>query len=68
MSQNLEEIQQRLSSIRGLGDIVGAQRLRRQEQQRVDLAHGAIDAPAAAHFAKVQDEALGLRGNSHLLR
>ena len=27
-------------------------------KQRVNLAHRAVDAPAAAHFAKVQHEAL----------
>ena len=34
---------------------------RREVNQGVDLAHGAIDAPAAAHFAEVGDEAGGQR-------
>ena len=42
-----------------LGDVVGMQGAVGNEDQRVDLADGAIDAPAAAHFAEVQDEALG---------
>ena len=42
-----------------VGDLVGGQRLGRDEQHRVDLPDCAVDAPAAAHFAEMQDEALG---------
>jgi hypothetical protein len=38
----------------------------RDEDQRVDLAHGAVDAPAAAHFAKVGDELAVERGEAWL--
>ena len=41
------------------GNFVGVQRLGRHKQQGIDLPHGAVDAPAAAHFAKMQNEALG---------
>jgi hypothetical protein len=41
------------------GDFVGIERALADEQQGINLADGAVDAPAAAHFAKVQHEALG---------
>ena len=40
---------------KGLGDFLGMQRAVDQEQQRVDLRHRAVDAPAGAHLAPVQD-------------
>jgi hypothetical protein len=39
-----------------LGDLVGVERALRDEEQRVDLPHGAVDAPLAAHLAEVGDE------------
>src|ERR1700730_10623581 len=41
------------------GDLVGGERARRDEEQSVDLSHGAIDTPTSAHFAPVEDEFLG---------
>ena len=47
----------------GAGDVEGGRDLFRvhrpagEEQQRMDLRHRAIDAPARAHLAPVQDEA-----------
>ena len=40
------------------GDLLGVERLRREEQQRVDLRHRAVDAPPRAHLAPVEDELL----------
>ncbi len=45
------------AELQRLGDLLGVQRRGRDEDQRVDLAHGAVDAPAAAHLAKMADEA-----------
>src|SRR5713226_281165 len=45
-----------------LGNLVGRQRVRRQEQQRMHLRHRAVDAPARAHLSPVQNELLGHRG------
>ncbi len=42
----------------GGGDFVGGQRARGNEQQRVELRDGAVESPAGAHFAPVQDEFL----------
>jgi hypothetical protein len=41
---------------------------RRDEDQRIDLADRAVDAPAAAHFAKVADELAVERGEVFLER
>ena len=48
-----------------VGNLVCVQRLGRNEQQGIDLPHGAIDAPAAAHLAEMQHEGLGDRGEVH---
>ena len=40
-------------------NVVGGERLAQHEEQRVNLCDGAVDAPARAHFAPVQDEAFG---------
>src|SRR5208337_3281773 len=40
------------------GDVFGVDRLGRNEKQRMDLRHGAVDAPAGAHFTPVEDELL----------
>jgi hypothetical protein len=45
------------AELQRLGDLVGVQRLGRDVDQRVDLPHRAVDAPAAAHLAEVADEA-----------
>ena len=39
-----------------LGDLVGVQRAGGGVEQGVDLADGAVDAPAAAHLAEVGHE------------
>src|SRR5712692_4753626 len=41
-----------------LGDFLGMERPRGKEQQGMDLSDGAVDAPAGAHFAPVEDELL----------
>jgi hypothetical protein len=40
-----------------LGDVVGMHRRRRDKDQRIDLPHRAVDAPAAAHLTEVADKA-----------
>src|SRR5713226_4917073 len=40
------------------GDFLGMERPRGKEQQGMDLSDGAVDAPAGAHFAPVEDELL----------
>jgi len=49
-----------------LGDLVGIECPRRNEQQGVDLADGAVDAPTAAHFTEVGDE-LAVEGRKVVL-
>jgi hypothetical protein len=51
-----------------LGNFVGIQGALRDEDQRINLAHGAVDAPAAAHFAKVGDKLAGQRGEGGVKR
>jgi hypothetical protein len=41
-----------------LRDFIGRERPGGQEQQGIDLPDGAVDAPPAAHFAKMQNEGL----------
>jgi hypothetical protein len=48
-------------------DLVGVQRALRDEQQCVDLAHGAVDAPPAPHLAEVRDE-LAAEGRQMILQ
>src|SRR5712691_7699363 len=50
------------------GDFLGMERPRGKEQQGMDLSDGAVDAPAGAHFAPVEDELLrdGSKGG-HLI-
>ena len=45
-----------------LGNFVGGEGPRRNEQQRVHLRHGAVDAPAGAHFTPMENELLGHGG------
>ncbi|KAG0925394.1 hypothetical protein G6F31_018749 [Rhizopus arrhizus] len=52
----------------GFGNGVRVQRFGVQEQQGVDLADGAVHAPTAAHFAKVQHETFVLGGKNHEYR
>src|SRR6266581_1021162 len=40
------------------GDFLGVEGPRGKEQQGMDLSNGAVDAPAGAHFAPVEDELL----------
>src|SRR5712691_11077342 len=44
------------------GAFLGVEGPRGKEQQGMDLSDGAVDAPAGAHFAPVEDELLGDRG------
>ena len=46
-------------------DFLGVQRLAVKKQQRVNLRHGAVDAPGGAHFAPVEYEAAGDVGKFH---
>ena len=39
-----------------LDDVVGVERDGREVEERVDLRHGAVDAPARPHLAPVEDE------------
>ena len=41
-----------------LADLAGVERLRRHEQQGVDLGHRPVDAPGLAHLAPVEHELL----------
>src|SRR6202162_5839443 len=51
----------------GDGNLIGGQRVRRDEEQGVDLGDGAVDAPAGAHFAPMEDEFLGGGGKRRAL-
>ena len=42
----------------GVGDVFGGEGFRREVEQGVDLGDGAVDSPAGAHFAPVEDEFL----------
>ncbi len=50
----------------GVGDILGGEGFRREVEQRVHLGDGAVDPPAGAHFAPVQDELLHGVGELHV--
>jgi hypothetical protein len=50
-----------------LADLVGIQRLFRQIEQGVDLRHGAVHPPAAAHFAPVDDVSMHGVGEVHFV-
>ena len=50
------------------GNLFGVERLGRNEEKGVDLRHGAIDAPAGAHFPPVEDELLRDGGESGHVR
>jgi hypothetical protein len=41
-----------------LADLLGVERLRGDEEQGMDLGDGAVDPPADAHLAPVEDEPL----------
>lgn len=47
-------------------DLVGVERTLGEEEERVDLADRAVDAPAGAHLAEVQDEGGGGGGEVHV--
>ena len=44
--------------VQGFGDLFRVERLRREIEQRMDLGHGAVDAPAGAHLTPMEDEFL----------
>ena len=46
-------------------DILRRERPPEHEEQRVDLRHGAVDAPARAHFSPVEHEAFGDGSECH---
>ena len=46
----------------GFSDLFGGQRLGGDEEQGVNLRDGAVNAPAGAHFAPMEDEAGGSGG------
>ena len=50
----------------GVGDVFGGEGLRRQVEQGMDLGDGAVDSPAGAHFAPVEDEFLHGVGQFHV--
>src|SRR5688572_27218354 len=55
----------RAGDVERLANFVRRHRLRREHQQRVDLRHRAVDAPAPAHLPPVEDELLHRRGEFH---
>ena len=48
-------------------DFIGMQRLGGEKQQRVDLRDGAVETPATAHLAPVNDVALHGVGEVHIV-
>ena len=63
-SRRLVETFDRLTSSSS-ADLLGVERLGRDEQQGVDLGHRPVDAPGLAHLAPVEHELLGSGSEFH---